>query len=89
MAVNAGQLEMLETYLRVFNFLLRTYATDDVVAEAHTYISTFPQNSNITEKSHSDHLWNRALPCGSVFSDRWLMFLFFRKTPSHNVLSET
>lgn len=49
MAVNAGQLGMLETYLEGGSFLLCADATDEVVAASHTDLVTFRKDSNTTE----------------------------------------
>ena len=76
MAVDSEQRDMLESYEEVFNFLLRTYATDEIIAEAYTKVVSFRQSSNMTEESYSNQLWDRALRCGTVFSDRRLKSLY-------------
>ena len=76
MAVDVEQRELLETYPEVVNFLLRTYATDEVIAEAVGDVTSFRQSSNMTEEVYSNHLWDKALRCGTVFSDRRLKSLF-------------
>lgn len=76
MAVDVGQFEMFGTYPKVVGFVMRTYAADEVLAETRTDVITLLQDSNMTEKSHSNHLWNRALLCDSVFPDPRLNSLF-------------
>ena len=50
MAVDAEQRELLETYAEVVKFLLRTYATDEVISEAVNDVTSFRQSSNMTEE---------------------------------------
>ena len=76
MAVDVERRELLRTYPQVVNFLLRTYATDEVISEAVGYVTSFCQSSNMTEEVYSNHLWDKALRCGTVFSDRRLKSLF-------------
>ena len=56
MAVDAEQRELLETYAEVVNFLLRTYATDEVISEAVGNVTFFCQSSNMTEEVYSKQL---------------------------------
>ena len=77
MAVDVERRELLQTYPQVVNFLLRTYATDEVISEAVGDVTSFRQSSNMTEEVYSNHLWDMALPCSTVFSDRRLKSLFF------------
>ena len=76
LAVDAEQRELLETYAEVINFLLRTYATDEVIAEAVGDVTSFRQSSSMTEEVYSNHLWDKALRCDTVYSDRRLKSLF-------------
>ena len=76
MAVDAEQRDMLESYEEVVNFLLRTYATDETIAEAYTEVVSFRQSSNMTEEAYRNQLWDKALRCGTVFSDRRLKSLY-------------
>ena len=76
MAVDAEQHELLETYAEIFNFLLRMYAMDEVISEAVSDVTSFCQSSNLTEEVYSNQLWDLALRCGTVFSDRRLKSLF-------------
>ena len=72
MAVDAEQRELLETDAEIVSFLLRTYATDEVISEAVGDVTSFRQISNMTEEVYSNQLWDKALRCGTVFSDRRL-----------------
>ena len=76
MAVDVERRELLRTYPQVVNFLLRTYTTDEVISEAVGDVTSFRQSSNMTEEFYSKHLWDKALRCGTVFSDRQLKSLF-------------
>ena len=76
MAVDAEQRELLETYAEVINFLLRTYATDEVISEAVGDVTSFRQSSNMTEEVYSTQLLDKTLRCGTVFSDMPLKSLF-------------
>ena len=78
MAVVAEQRQLLETYAEVVNFLLRTYATDEVISEAVGDVTSFRQSSNMTEEVYSNQLWDKALGCGTVFSNRLLKSLFVK-----------
>lgn len=66
------------------DFLLRMYATNEVVVEASTDGVTLRQGSNMTEKSYSNDLWDKAFQRRSVFVD-WRLMSFFVE----GLLSET
>ena len=76
MAVDAEQRELLESYAEVVNSLLRMCATDEVISEAVGDVTSFRQSWNMTEALYSNQLWDKALRCGTVFSDRRLRSLF-------------
>ena len=63
MAVDVEQEDLLRTYPQVVNFLLRTYATDEIIAEAYSDVMSFKQTSAMTEEQYSNLLWERALRC--------------------------
>ena len=67
MAADGEQRELLDTYTEVVNFLLSTYATDEVISEAVGDVTSFLQSSNMTEEVYSNQLWDKALRCGTVF----------------------
>ena len=54
LAVDTEQRELLETYPEVFNFMLRTYATDGVIAAAVGDVTSFRQSSNMTKEVYSN-----------------------------------
>ena len=56
MAVDAEQRELHETYAEEVNFLLRTYATDEVISEGVGDVTSFRQSSNMTEEVYSNQL---------------------------------
>ena len=84
MAVDAEQREVLETYAEVVNFLLRTYATDEVFFEAVGDVTFFLQSSNMTEEVYSNQLWDKALCCGIVILDRHLKSFFVEGARNRN-----
>lgn len=51
MAVDPEHFKMLVAYPKVANFLLRTYAVDEIVDEAHFDAVIYRQGSNMTEES--------------------------------------
>ena len=63
------------------HFLFRTDATDEVISEAVGDETSFRQSSNMTEDVCRNHLWDKALRCRTVFSDRWLKSLFIEGLP--------
>ena len=69
MADDVERRELLRTYQQVVNVLLRTYATEEVISEATGGLNSFRQSSNMTEEVYSNHLWDKALCCSTVFSD--------------------
>ena len=70
MAVDVKRRELLRTYPQVINFLLRTYATDEVTSEAVCDVTSSCQSSSMTEEVYSNHLWDMAFHCSTVLSDR-------------------
>ena len=68
--------EVLSSYPEVVNYLLRTYATNEVIAEAYAEVTNFLQSSRMSETEYGDRLWEKALRCGNVFSDSRLKLLF-------------
>ena len=79
MAIDVERRELLQTYQQVINFLLRTFATDAVISEAFGDVTSFRQSSNMTEEVYSNHLWDKALRCGTVFSGRRVKSLFVER----------
>ena len=75
-AADARRDEVLSSYPEVVNYLLRTYATNEVMAEAYADVTNFLQSSGMSETEYGDRLWRKALRCGNVFSDSWLKSLF-------------
>ena len=55
--------EVLSSYPEVVNYLLRTYATNEVYAE----VANFLQSSGMSETEYGDRLWRKALRCGMSF----------------------
>lgn len=76
MAIDAKHRELLTSYPQVVNFLIRNYATDEVIAEAYNEVINCKQAATMTELRYSQLLWDKALRCGTVFSDLRLKSLF-------------
>ena len=56
MVVLAEQRKLLESCSEVVKFLLRTYATEEVIYEAVSDVTSFHQSSNMMEEVYSNHL---------------------------------
>ena len=78
LAVDASRADMLTSYEEVVQFLLKTYATEEAMAEAITDVENFKQSSSMDVQAYSDELWTRALRCGSVISSTRLKGYFIQ-----------
>lgn len=79
MAVGADYSEMLKSYKEAVNYLLRTYATDDVIAKDYTEMIPYRQSSGTSKSDYSQRLREKALRFGSGVSDRRLRAMFVEK----------
>lgn len=62
-----GQKEgALTTYCKLLNYLLETYATNDVIAESDAEIMHYTQPPNKTPAGYTCLLWSKALHCDHV-----------------------
>lgn len=61
--IDAKSYGMLYSYLEVVDFFLRTYTTNEVLAEANNKVVMFffCQSSSITEQDYFDMLWNKTI----------------------------
>ena len=75
-AVDGHRDEVLSSYPEVVNYLLRTYATDEIIAEAYSEVTNYIQSTGMSEMEYGDRLWRKALRCGNVFSDDRLKSLY-------------
>ena len=66
----------LRTYDQVVNHLIRTYATDDIIADTEADIDSFKQPQNKTASEYADLLHTKTLRAGAVYSDYRLKGLF-------------
>ena len=66
----------LLTYCQAIDFLLRTYATDDIIARAVDDLKSYKQDSTTSEMAYLEKLWARALRMGSVFQEHDLVDIF-------------
>ena len=69
-AVDVQQQDTLTSYREVVNFLLRTYATDEIIAESHQEVIAYQQSTNTTETDYGEKPWDKELRCGSVYSEK-------------------
>jgi len=66
----------LTSYPAVVQFLLRTYATDEVIAEADAEISRYRQPDRMSPQDYAHNLWTKALKCGTVHDEDRLKGIF-------------
>lgn len=57
----------LTTYCQVVCYLLATYATDNVIAEAKANITSFYQSENKSATRYAQLLWEKTPRCGQVY----------------------
>ncbi|CAN8075864.1 unnamed protein product [Agarophyton chilense] len=77
--VDAQDRELLRSYPQVVHYLLETYATDDVIMDAHQEGIFFRQSSKMTESAFADDLWKKGCRCGNVFTEGRLKNHFITK----------
>lgn len=63
------------TYPKVVNFVLKRYATDDLIADANAKCIFYKQNTGTSEMELSQELLIKALRCGNFYSERRLKSL--------------
>ncbi|CAN8061906.1 unnamed protein product [Agarophyton chilense] len=76
LAIDEDGTEMLESHPEVVNYLLETYATDDIIQENYSEVLAYHQRSGQTESEFSLAPWNLATRCGNVFTTSRLKSLF-------------
>ncbi|CAN8068452.1 unnamed protein product [Agarophyton chilense] len=67
--VDAQDRELLRFYPQVVHYLLETYATDDVVVDAHQEAISIRPIFNMTKSAFADDLWKKAYRCGNWLSE--------------------
>ena len=74
---DGGHKEALPTYCEVVNYLLRTFATHEVIATAYADLTSYVQATGMTETDYGDTLWDKTIRCGSVISQNrlWSMYV--------------
>lgn len=72
----------LTTYCKAVKYLLKTYATNDVISEADAEITNFKQPTGMTAVCHCEVLWEKALGCGRVYDEPRLKAIFIEGTHS-------
>lgn len=63
---------MLRSHGNEVNFVPRAYATGEDIAKAYNDVFIFSKISAMTSKIYSRMVWDEALRCRAVFSDRRL-----------------
>lgn len=77
--VKAG---LLTSYEQVFNHLLETCATGDIIAEAYAEIVRITQATNMSPLQYAEALWMSTLWCAQVYDDYFLEETFVGGLPS-------
>lgn len=75
--------ESLSIYAEVKHFLLRSYATDDNIADAHNEVVSYKHSQSQKETEYSNRLYKKALRCGRVFSQHRLKSEFVEGVPAN------
>ena len=66
----------LTSYASVVNFLLHEYASDDIIAKAHSNISTFRILTTMSETTFATKLQAKETRCGGVYLDSTIKTYF-------------
>jgi len=66
----------LTSYAAVVNYLLNEYASDDIIAKAHSDLSTFRLLGNMSETTFATKLQTKATRCGGVYPDSTIKTYF-------------
>lgn len=59
----------LSSYPEVINFLLFIYGTVEVIVEADAEITCYRQPDCFSPSQYADEHWNKALRCGTAYSE--------------------
>lgn len=70
----------LTIYCQVVNYLLATYAIEDMIAEAEAEIMSFKQPEYVSVVRYLEVLWEKALRCDLVYGEEFLKGFFCRRT---------
>lgn len=68
--------ERLSSYVEVVNFMLATYATDDVIARAVKTLENYKQLPGMAPTDFAKRLYTKALRCGMVYEEKRVKSLF-------------
>lgn len=60
---------IVTSYCKVVNYLVETYETDDVIAEADADMMRFTLPSNKSPAEYAEGLCNKALRCDRVYDE--------------------
>lgn len=56
-------------FCHVFNYLLKNYATDNVIAEAEVDITRFRQKDGMNMTPYAESLWEKAVHCEQAYDE--------------------
>lgn len=79
-----GQLTL---YSDVVDYLLLTYASDDIIAEREAELQKFRQRPRLSEKEHTTALKLKAMSCGAVYNETSLIEILIEGL--HEEISDT
>lgn len=63
-------------YLTFFNYLLKTYTTEDILAEAELALRIFSQLPHHSVSEYLDELWTKTLHMGRLYDDGHIKSFF-------------
>lgn len=66
----------LTPYPEVVNYLIHTYGTDELIAEADGEIKQFRQRSRMVHSQYSKGSWTNEHKCGTVYTEDGLKGIF-------------
>lgn len=66
----------LTSYSEAINYLLQTYASDDVVAEAEADLRHFVQNRSMSPQEYATALTLKVLRCGPVYTEARIIGIY-------------
>lgn len=68
--VDVRSQETLKKYSDVVNFMLITFLTDEVVADAYVDVTHYRQYSSMSDTEFAYKICDKEIRCVKVFSDR-------------------
>lgn len=62
--------ERLSSYIKIVNFLLSTFVTDDIIAREIKKSESYKQNPGVSASLYAKRLYTKALGCGIVYEEK-------------------